>query len=57
MTKYDSQAVEWDLDEAELDEPDHVEFDDVEDDFMERSQRRLLRAQRSRSPRGRDWDD
>ena len=56
MAKYDTQAAELELDEAALDDPEPFAFDEEEDDFMERSQRKLLRAKRSRPPRGRDWD-
>lgn len=36
---------------------DDFDFDEEEDDFMEKSQRRLLEAKRGRtSRRGSDWD-
>lgn len=52
MAKYSSTQA-MDTDEEVLDED--FFFDEEEDEFMERSQRKLLQAKRERPPRMRDY--
>jgi hypothetical protein len=53
MAKYSTtQAAEA---EDALDQDEDFFFDDEEDEFMERSQRKLLQAKRERVPRMKDY--